>query len=354
MTADLSLPPQASLLGLPSELRVRIYHYLFSSVCAKDDTLRYYIYGSSAHVSHPRDPRLFALRRVCKILRHEVQDIRPPIRDVTFVFYRTTYDDLRRWINNTELSFIQKLRKWEVESSRSKVVLDLARFEQDVAAGMHGFPLSGWSGVYTEVDDIMLDYGYVRRFVRSDDGIWSPDNEVEVILDFTNNYHGLVEPWDTTANVQPDHLLVSFEALYYEEEGISPDHIGNASRVGEVEDVGTTDVTYPRASLLGLPLNIRMRVYEHLFGRRQDNGPHVHLYGSLDPDSRGPPDAHPLGLLGASAKFRRELKSEMDGRWKRGDPAKEDTFITSILSIAHSTLPYQDLVTRHANLSTPM
>ncbi|KAI7331762.1 hypothetical protein KC315_g4979 [Hortaea werneckii] len=251
MPADLSSPSQASLLGLPAEVRVRIYHHLFSSARTEDDTLRYYIYGSSAQASHPRDPHLFALRRVCKVIRREVRDTRPPIRDVTFVFYRMTFDDLRHWIGNTELAFVQKLRKWEMESSRCRVALDLARFEQDVAAGMHGFPLSGWSGVCTEVDDIMLDYGYVRRFVRSDDGIWSADNEVEVILDFTNNFHGLVEPHDTTADVQPDHLLTSFEALYYEGEAISPGHIGGASQVGEVEDVATTNVTYPRASLLG-------------------------------------------------------------------------------------------------------
>lgn len=106
----MTIPPSASLLGLPAELRIEIMEYLCS-----DNTFMVDVQGGSPGSSITRTPRgALALLHTCRLLRNEALPLRPSIHDIAIRFTGLRWASAHRWADCIGMLNLSKIRKLEI------------------------------------------------------------------------------------------------------------------------------------------------------------------------------------------------------------------------------------------------
>lgn len=110
----MSEAPLASFLGLPPELRVRIYELALDEWTPKH-SFRLDLRGSADGQQEKRVGGPFALPSVCRTVYREVVDMLPPIGSIVFFFDGFTCEDMRKWLDVMGEERVSQMRSWYVE-----------------------------------------------------------------------------------------------------------------------------------------------------------------------------------------------------------------------------------------------
>lgn len=113
MALDNQQLPQASLLGIPPELRCRIYHFALEAESYQGN-YRLCLTGNAKGLSKKFQHALFTLPFVCKFINAEVSPVLPAISDIVFVFQDFTSEDMENWLDTMGEDRLSQLQMWEI------------------------------------------------------------------------------------------------------------------------------------------------------------------------------------------------------------------------------------------------
>lgn len=114
MTASNDNPTRTSLLGLPSELRLRIYEYVF----ARDGSKVHLMGTADGHRDEivRRPSGSLSLPLVCRLIYVEARPMKPKIERVQFSFNDFTLDDAVSYIHGIGDKYAARMRKIEIRA----------------------------------------------------------------------------------------------------------------------------------------------------------------------------------------------------------------------------------------------
>lgn len=115
MNTEMHQSPRASFLGIPPELRCRIYEFALG-IESTLDHCRLSLKGKaeSDGLSTKSRHAISSLPLVCKLVYSEVSHMQPVISSIEFIFQDFTLDDMREWLQQMG-DRLSHIRKWEIK-----------------------------------------------------------------------------------------------------------------------------------------------------------------------------------------------------------------------------------------------
>lgn len=170
-TSMMTMPPSASLLGLPAELRVEIMEFLCSDGIFSVD-----IHCKSPDILEKTPRGALALLYTCRLLRIEALPLRPPVHDIEIRLDGLKRASAQLWADCIGIQNLNKIRKLEILVHGSCKAttgtscprrLDIVNNRSASTRAYQDIPLRDWMDRNTRTLLSNLSQGYARSNLES-------------------------------------------------------------------------------------------------------------------------------------------------------------------------------------------